>query len=253
MRVRKVFKIVGVVVLVFVSGVFLLFMAAQKAPPPEIVANFTELDKIEKISKYRSCAGHTTVPQDEREMKRSMKHYFSVKTEYRGGDTVDIYSPYDGFVTSIREDRAEGLEGEIWIAPKDLFVILPPIGRWTFSVQHINVREGLKRGSEVKAGELIGHAAVAGENRNTFDVVYAKGSIATKRIDNWVGPFADLDSIFNHMSEKIFEQYQGKGIPSKEELIISKEERDQHPCVYKDNGPYFLNQDDPKNWTVLQF
>lgn len=249
---KKILKIIGVLMLVLVLGIFLLIVAAQNAPPPQIIANFTELNKIEKISKYRSCAGHTTVPQDEREMKRSMKHYFSVRQEYLGGDTVDIYSPYDGFVAGIREDRADGLEGEIWIVPKDIFVVLPPVGRWSFSVQHINIREGLKRGSEVKAGELIGHGAVAAENRNTFDVVYAKGALTPKRIDNWTGPFNDLDSIFNHMSEGVFAQYQEKGVALKERIIIGKEERDKNPCTYKDDGPYFLNQENPENWVVLQ-
>lgn len=248
---RRSLKIIGTLLVVLIAGFVSFFLISQGAPPPQIVANFTELDKIEKISKYRSCAGHTTVPQDEREMRRSMKHYFSVKPEYIGGDTVDIYSPYDGFVASIREDREEGLEGEIWIAPKDIFVILPPIGRWMFSVQHIDIREDLKRGSEVRAGELIGYAAVAAGNRNTFDVVYAKGNIFPKRIDNWMGPFADLDSVFNHMSEEVFTQYKNRGIISKEELIISKEERDQNPCIYKDDGPYFLNQEDKRNWVAF--
>ncbi|MEK7132258.1 MAG: hypothetical protein AAB833_01950 [Patescibacteria group bacterium] len=249
---KKILKIVGAVLGVLVIGLFLLFVLSQKAPPPEIVANITELDKIEKISKYRSCAGHTTVPQNEREMKRSMKHYFSVKPEHLGANTVDIYSPYDGIITTIREDRVEGLEGEIWIAPKNIFVILPPIGRWSFSVQHINIREGLQQGSEVRAGELIGYAAVESGNRNTFDVVYAKGGAVPKRIDNWVGPFTDLDSIFNHMSDKVLAQYEGKGVVSKDDLIISKEDRDQNPCEYKDAGPYFINQEDPENWVVLQ-
>lgn len=237
--------------LLLILGTFSLFMGARNAPPPQIVANFTELNKIEKISKYRSCAGHTTVPKDEREMKRSMKHYFSVKPEYLGDDTVAIYSPYDGYVAVVREDQAEGLEGEIWVVPKDIFAILPPVGRWSFSVQHIYVREGLRRGSEVRAGELIGYAAAATKNRSTFDVVYAKGSVIPKRIDNWVGPFSDLDSVFNHMSEDVFAQYQKKAITSKEDLVLSKEERDQNPCTYKDDGPYFLNHEDSKNWTVL--
>lgn len=250
---RKASKIIGVVILILTSALFILFTLSQNAPPPQIVTNFTELDKIEKISKYRSCAGHTTVPQDEREMKRSMKHYFWVKPQYLGDNTVKIYAPYDGFVTAVREDREEGLEGEIWIVPKDMFVILPPIGRWTFSVQHINIREGLKRGSEVKAGELIGYAAVAAEgNRDTFDIIYAKGALSAKTIDNWRGPFTDLDSIFNHMNEDVFAQYRTKGVISKDEAIITKEERDQKPCTYKDYGPYFLNQDDPNNWIVFQ-
>ena len=151
---------------------------ASKSPPPQITSNITELDKIERISKYRSCYGHTTVPQNKKEMRRSMKHYFEVKQEYLGDKTVEIYAPFDGFVTNLREDRADGLEGEIWIVPKDAFVILPPINRWSFSVQHINVKDGLKRGSEVKSGDLIGYAAVSPLNkRDTFDVVYAKGAM----------------------------------------------------------------------------
>lgn len=227
-------------------------MLARNAPAPQIAANFTQLDKIEKISKFRSCAGHTTVPQDQREMKRSMKHYFWVKPQYLGGDTVEIHSPYDGFVSVVRKDPADGLEGEIWISPKNIFGLLPPFGMWIFSVQHINVRDDLNQGSEVKAGDLIGHAAVAADNRDTFDIVYAKGSPTVKRIDNWMGPFVDLDSVFNHMSDEVFAQYQEKGIASKKDLITSKEERDKNPCIYKDSGPYFLNQEDENNWIILK-
>ena len=248
---RKLFKGIGIVILIFVSGFIVLFVFAQTAPPPQIVANFTNLDKIEKISKFRSCAGHTTVPQDGREMKRSMKHYFWVKPKYLGSNTVEVYAPYNGLVSVIRKDPGEGLEGEIWISPKNIYGLLPPFGIWTFSVQHINIREDLKQGMEVKAGELIGYAAVAGENRDTFDIVYAKGSPIPKRIDNWIGPFLDLDSVFSHMSEEVFAQYRNKGIASKDQLLISKSERDQNSCTYQGGGPYFLNQEDAGNWTVL--
>ena len=249
---KKTFKVIGIFIIILALVVSISMVLAQNAPPPQVVADFTELDKIIKISKFRSCAGHTTVPQDRREMKRSMKHYYGVKPEYLGSDTVEIYSPFDGFVTTIRSEPENGLEGEIWIVPKDAFVWLPPVGRWSFSVQHINVRNDLRRGSEVKAGELIGHAAVATENRDTFDVIYAKGSFIPKMIDNWRGPFIDLDSVFNHMSEQVFSKYKSRGVDSKEELILSKEERDQKPCTYKDNGPYFLNQDATDNWVVFQ-
>lgn len=248
---KKVGKIIGITLLVFLASFIALSIAASYAPPPEISAQFTELDKIQKISKYRNCVGHTTVPQDGKEMKRSMKHYFAVKPAYLGNTTVAVYAPYDGFVAEIREDRAEGLEGEIWIMPKNIFAILPPIGRWSFSVQHINIREGLSRGSEVRAGEQIGYAAAATQIRNTFDIVYAQGSPTTKRIDNWTSPFRKLDSVFNHMSAEVFAQYQNKGISSKDALIISKDERDQDPCTYQDDGPYFIGEDTPEHWVTL--
>jgi hypothetical protein len=248
---KKSLRIVGITIIVLLAIVLFLYIAASMAPAPKVIANFTELNKIGKISKYRSCAGHTTVPQDESESKRSMKHYFMVNAEYLGNDTVAIYAPFDGIVTTVRQDLSDGLEGEIWIVPNDLFALMPPVGRWSFSVQHINIRDGLNRGNSVKAGELIGYAAVSGGVRNTFDVVYAKGALFPKEIDNWNGPFKKLDSIFNHVSDDIFAKYREMGVESRNDFIISREERDINPCTYKDDGPYFMNQDNPKNWVTL--
>lgn len=240
-----------IIIIIIIISAVLFGILTWKSSQPLLISNITELSKIEKISKYRSCVGHTTVPQNEIEMKRSMKHYFKVKQEFLGDKTVEIYAPFDGYVSTIREDRANGLEGEIWIVPNDIFVILPPIGRWSFSVQHINIKEGLKRGTEVKAGEIIGYAAVSPNvNRDTFDVVYGKGAFLPKMIDNWNGPFLDLDSIFNHMSAKVLDEFQKKKV-SKDTVIINKNKRDQSPCRYKDNGPYFLGPDDPKDWVLL--
>lgn len=242
---------IGSLILMLVLGVFFSIKSAQKDPPPLFVANFTELDKIEKISRYRSCAGHVTVPQDGREARRNMKHYFWVKPEYNKSRTVEIYSPYDGYVADIRSDFKENLEGEIWISPQKIFFMVPPLGVWNFSVQHIDIRPDLKLGDRVEAGELIGWLAASEERGGSFDIVYAKSGFPPKRIDNWTNPFADLDSVFNHMSDEAFAEYQKKGIAPRERFLISKEERDQNLCEYSGEGPYFVNQEDPDNWVVL--
>jgi len=242
----------GILFLILIAVVFLSVMINQNQPPPTLVANFMNLDQVERISKFRSCTGHTTVPQDMREMKRSMKHYVQVKPEYLENNVVELYSPYDGYVSTIRsEPQAEHpLEGEIWIRPKGGFIFAPPLGIWQFSIQHIDVRKDLKRGSEVKAGELIGWATFS-KKRLNFDVVYGKMAPIPKEIDKWRSPFTDLDSIFNHMSEDVLSEYLKRGI-SREEIILTKEERDKNPCVYRDNGPYFENQDDLDNWIFLE-
>ncbi len=72
-----------------------------------------------------------------------------------------------------------------------------------------------------------------------------------KTLDNWNSPFGNLDSIFNHMSDEVLAQYEKRGM-TKEKIIVSKEERDQNPCVYMDQGPYFNNSDDPSNWVELK-
>lgn len=249
--VGKILIGVGVLILVLISIAFFSVKSAQKEPPPQLIANFVDLNKIEKISKYRSCSGHTTVPQDKREMKRSMKHYFWVKKEFLGDDTVEVYSPYDGYVSDMRTEPGKGLEGEIWIFPKQMFAMIPPFGAWNFSVQHINILKGLKLGDKVKAGDLIGYAAAANSGGDSFDIVYAKSGFPPKKIDNWTAPFSALDSVFNHMSDEVFAKYQEKGL-SKEALIMSKEQRDQGPCKYRGEGPDFENRDDSTNWAILQ-
>lgn len=239
--------IIGLVVFVLLVSALLVFNSAKNSPPPQIVANFTDLSKIEKVSRFRSCAGHLTVPQDERESKRNMKHYFWVKPEFNKEKTVEIFAPYNGFVSTVRSDPADNLEGEIWITPN----VLPPMLTWSFSVQHIDVREGLKRGDQVKAGELIGFAALSEKRGDSFDIVYGKAGIPVKTIDNWTDPFSDLDSVFNHMSSKVADEYLQKGVTSIKDFITSKEARDHDPCVYQGQGPYFANQEAPTNWVYL--
>lgn len=250
---KKVLLCLGVLILFLIITLVLVLKINEKESPPQLSANFVDLSKIEKISKFRSCAGHVTVPQDGRESKRSMKHYFEVKPEFSKNQAVEIYAPFDGYVSTIRSEPGEGLEGEIWIVPKRKLPILPPFGVWQFSVQHIDTRKDLRQGSEVKAGELIGYAAFSESRIPTFDIVYGKMAFppTPKKIDNWNSPFADLESVFNHMSETVLAQYKQKGL-SKEGIILSKETRDQSPCIYRDEGPYFENRDDASNWVELQ-
>lgn len=213
-----------------------------------------DINKIRQISKYRSCAGHTVVPQDGREMKRNMKHYIEVYPELRKEEKVELFAPYDGYISVIRADMADKLEGELWIAPdRGILSFLPPFNLWSISFEHMQPRKDLRIGSKVKAGEVVGYASFLVEERTdpTFDVIYGTLGIPMKTLDNWNSPFGNLDSIFNHMSDEVLAQYQKRGI-TKENIIISKEERDQNPCVYRNEGPYFSKHDDPANWIELK-
>lgn len=249
--VKKVLIALGalIIFLVFVS---LLTIFANGSQAPVIVKNFVDINKVKEISKYRSCAGHTVVPQDMREMKRNMKHYIKVYPEYKKEDSVELYSPYDGYISVIRADMGDKLEGELWIAPdRGIFSILPPFNLWMLSFEHMQPRKDLKMGSKVKAGELVGYASFLVKERDaTFDVIYGKLGLPMKRIDNWNSPFSDLDSMFSHMSDNILAEYEKRGL-TKEKLILTKEERDAKPCAYMGSGPYFNNHDDPDNWLNL--
>lgn len=203
--------------------------------PPELVTNFVDINKVRRITKFRSCAGHTTVPRDGRELKRNMKHYIILYPEYHEENLVEVYAPYDGYVA-----LQFGKE-EIWIAQgeKSVFNILP-LNQWMVGFTHVLPKEGLRMGDRVKAGELIGHGTFTLNERGypTFDVLYGTLSMRLKRMDNWTSMLGDLDSVFNHMSPNVLAEYKAKGI-TPETIIIPKERRDNDPCIYKDGGPYF--------------
>lgn len=251
--IKKILIGIGSLILFLLISFYFSIVFNRIQTPPKLVANFVDISKVKEISTYRSCAGHTVVPQDMREMKRNMKHYIMVYPEYKKENTVELYAPYDGYVAVIREDMGDKLEGEIWIAQdRKLLSVLPPFGLWMFSFEHMRPRADLKYGDKVKAGELIGYASFLVTERDaTFDVIYGKMGIPPKRIDNWNSPFSDLDSVFKHMSEEVLSQYRQRGINGGN-IIVSKEERDDNPCVYREEGPYFINHDDPANWVELK-
>lgn len=247
----KRFLVIASVVVLFTFGYFLISGKFTLGNSPVLTSNFVDLNKISEISKFRSCQGHVVVPQDRREERRNMKHYVRVKEEYFGQDTVEIYAPYDGYVSIIRSEPDQGLQGEIWISQS----VLPPFSTWSFSVEHINIKPGLKRGDKVKAGDLIGHAALSGEpDKASFDVIYAKVGIPPRNVDGWTSPFSDLDSVFNHMSEAVLAEYSQKGISSKAVMQYTKEERDQDLCEYRKDfreGMYFVGGNEA-DWVKLK-
>jgi len=237
--IRKIILGVAILVMLAVSAVFAAATYNGRLEPPTLTANFVDVQQVRRITKFRSCAGHTTTPKDGRETKRSMKHYFILHPEYHQENTVKIYAPYDGQIALLFGNE------EIWVAPERGFVpSVLPINQWMFSLTHVKPAEGLKRGDKVRAGELIGYGtfSVSEPGSPSFDAVYGKMSVPPKKIDNWSSPFGGLDSVFNHMSPALLAQYEQRGI-TRQNIILTKEQRDADPCAYRDGGPYF----EPKN------
>lgn len=237
--IRKILIGAGILALLIVAVIFISIKYNENLDPPQLVANFVDLNKVRKITKFRSCAGHTTVPQDGREMKRNMKHYIILYPENHKENFVQVFAPYDGYIALLF-----GTE-EIWIAPERQSILnILPINQWMFSLTHVKPKEGLKMGDKVNAGELIGYGtfSVSEPGSPSFDVVYGTISVPPKKVDNWPSPYGNLDSIFNHMSKEVLALYEQKGV-TRENIIISKEERDNNPCTYRDKGPYFEHGD----------
>jgi len=185
---------------------------------PFIQADFIDLDKIFSVSKFRSGSGHDFSGNGEK--CRSMKHYFAPNWSQAGeslrqanngmppgpnGKTdINIYSPVDGTITGIQAEKSP-IGEQIYIQPnlaKD----------YTIRLFHVYKNAGIAKGSVLKAGQKIG---VIGQYSST-DIAVQKGR------NNFI-------SYFDVMPDSIFATYIARGVTSKNDLILSKAQRDANP------------------------
>lgn len=189
-----------------------------------------DLTQIESISKYRSCSGHNrdgyTFDQV-LETNRSLKHYFYPVAQFRGTlDKVKMFAPFDGTVASIDLEankvggRPMNGNGIGFSTPLDKAVL--------FQFGHIYFVMAFKVGDSVKAGELVGYAAL-GEKEFDFDLDLF-GTRPAKDGKETLG------SVFDHMTPSVLAAFASVGVtPSNTKE--TKAFRDQNPCDFSGQGP----------------
>lgn len=188
-------------------------------PPKFIQADFIDLSKIYSISKFRSAEGHDFSGNGE--TCRSMKHYFtpqidtsikpqkaadgrSIPPQPDGAHDINIYSPVDGTITDIAEERLPVGE-QLYIKPTSA-------QDYTVRLFHVYKVAGINKGVTVKAGQKIG--VISG---------YSATDIAIE------GGREQYVSYFQVMPDKLFAAYQQRGVKTRDEIIITKADRDANP------------------------
>jgi hypothetical protein len=193
--------------------------------PKFVTINYIELDKIYRISKFRSSIGHDY--SDAFEDCRSMKHYFEPKSDL-DWSTIKIFCPIAGKITRVDEEWAGT---KIEIESKDY-----PAFR--FSIFHILKAKEYKIDDEVVAGEQLGtHIG----SQTTSDIAVIVND-PTKQ--------GRMVSYIETLTDEIFDAYINRGVESRDELIISKALRDANPLTCE--GDTFTSGDTLENWVVLQ-
>jgi hypothetical protein len=174
--------------------------------PHFVTANYIDLDRIWRISKFRSAFGHDY--SDDFEHCRSMKHYFQPKGD-TGWETVRIYAPVNGTVSWRFE---EWLGTQLWIRSQEY-------PDFEFGIFHIQLQDSsLAEGQTVRAGQLLGtHFST----RTMSDIAVLVHSPKGRK----------LISYFEVMADALFQQYQIRGLAQRSDAAISKTERDAHPLT----------------------
>src|SRR3990167_4326765 len=131
---KGVLIIIGIFCIVFLMQFFYerysIKNIDEKNLPKIIQADWIDLNRISHISRFRSGSGHDFSGNGE--TCRSMKHYFNAKrtkeeemlvNENKGFPpafslerAIPIYSPVDGVIVAIKEDRS-GLGKQVYIRP----------------------------------------------------------------------------------------------------------------------------------------
>jgi hypothetical protein len=192
--------------------------------PKFVSTNYIELDKIFRISKYRSSIGHDY--SDAYEHCRSMKHYFEPKSTLDWG-TVKIYSPVTGKITRLEQEWA-GTKIEIESDDYPAF---------RFSVFHINMTQQRNLNDQVMAGELLGTHI----NSQTFSDISVIVNDPTRQ--------GRMVSYFDVITDAVFNEYRNRGVNNREDMIISKTVRDANPLTC--SGDTFVSSDTLDNWVIL--
>ncbi|MBL7010961.1 MAG: hypothetical protein ISR82_07050 [Candidatus Marinimicrobia bacterium] len=191
--------------------------------PKFVSTNYIEIDKISQISKFRSGIGHDY--SDDFESCRSMKHYFQPNGDW---SSVKIYSPVVGTVSRIFEEWA-GTQVQIQSSEyADIY----------FIIFHVKLSNTLSIGDSVTAGQQLGsHIG----SQTMSDI-----AVGIQTTDEW-----KLISYFDVLNQSLFENYQARGINSRDELIISKKDRDENPLSCNEDNQ-FANSGVIENWIILK-
>ena len=254
MKLKKTILTILAVAAAGFAGMSLWFAQAvtdEEAARRFIGANPRDLSQIESFSKYRSCVGHDYrgpgLDGETEATPRSMKHYARVKPEFRGTiDRVSAFAPFDGAVSVIDDDAGEPGDQQIWLTPDTRSP-----RQWHFVFFHINIKPGLKKGSAVKAGELIGTASM----RRGPDQAADNFDIAMKFTRPLHRPAIDMP--FAHAAENVLAEHRQYGVEPGD-LLISEAERDARACVidpainFGGTDAYFSRETSPGDYIWLK-
>jgi hypothetical protein len=198
--------------------------------PKFVGADYIELSKIQMISKFRSAAGHDY--SDDFEICRSMKHYFwpfggdPGQTHVPPWTAINIYSPVSGTISRMFEEWAGT---QIQIRSNDY-------PAFYFSIFHVTLVKPLNIGDVVTAGQRLGNHV--GE-QTMSDI-----AVGVNTPSGW-----KLLSYFDVITDSEFQNYQARGISSRDTMIISQEARNSDPLTC--NGETFANSGHLQDWVTL--
>jgi len=194
--------------------------------PRFVSTDYIQLDRIHRISRFRSSVGHDY--SDAVEHCQSMKHYYE---PHAGTDwsTIQIRSPVAGTITRVEVE---------WAGTK-LEIAARAYPAFRLSIFHIQLVQAFAVGDVVTEGQPLGRH-VGTQTMSDISVIVSDPTRQGRMV-----------SYFDVMTDPVFQAYQARGVIDRNALIISKAVRGANPltCV---GDTFDLTVPDPlEPWVVL--
>lgn len=198
--------------------------------PKFVSTNYIELDKIAKVSRFRSCIGHDFSQGSDGEYCRSMKHYFFPKD--LDWSSISLSSPVHGTVSELRPG---------W-AGTAVTIRCTQYPKYHFLIFHVDIGQPLSVGQTVEEGQLLGkHIGIQTYSDIAVNVITQNGPY-----EEW-----QFISYFEVMTDSLLSHYQPRGVITLDDIVISRVDRDADPCTCTYDGSYFTAPGTLQNWVIL--
>lgn len=184
--------------------------------PSFVEEDFIDLTHIRKVSKFRS--GWDRDFSDWFETNRSMKHYYFPKK--KNTNVITLRAPIDGQITRIK--NIQGSNDKIIDILSDQYQSV------TFIIFRVKLKSGIQEGNNVVKGQELG--TTPGPDKGCEIAVKVNSSKGFRYI-----------SYFQVISMDVFRNYMNYGAVSRDQFIITRQDRDADPLECKNKK--FLKQE----------
>ena len=205
------------------------FGPKEMAQVPLITHLPWDAERIYALTPYRANAGHDfTYRAWDGETCRTLKHYINypafgkdpnVRSIPESGETnINLYAPFDG-VFSIDVPGVNQINPARKSLGVGLVVTSKENSHWKVNIGHSDALAGLKPGTDVKAGQLIGTIGPKDGSEVSYEANLSGGKVV-------------YQSIFEHITKEAFAPFAKLGFTTSD-FIISRAEADakHYRCV----------------------
>ncbi len=193
------------------------------APQDDLLtAPFVDPANVSRISQFRSCCGHDYSRKGEE--NSSMKHYIhQIESFGISNDEFEIYAPFDGKVTNIKEDTRDL---PCFNDTHGFQMFIRPDAQRSVYIKLFHVNPVVDEGP-VRAGDLIAYGDFrecdntnrnkVSENPSSFDISLQRGNQSYP--------------LFPAMTGDAFAPWIEAGVATPDDTVIPLEEREANPCT----------------------